>query len=70
VRGKGGKVGADFATSAVVGSPAAVVAGMWNHSRYMEAQARKQEISWPVLTGQELADISRYLQSLIRPARR
>ncbi len=67
VRGKGGKIGADFATSAVVGLPAGVLAGMWNHSRYMEAQAQKQEISWPILTGQELADISRYLQSLAKP---
>ena len=36
VRGKGGKVAADFATSNVVGSPAALIAAMWNHSRSME----------------------------------
>jgi mono/diheme cytochrome c family protein len=66
VRGKGGKIGADFAASRVVGSSAGLLAGMWNHSRYMEAQAQKQEISWPVLTGQELADISTYLVSVSR----
>jgi len=64
IRGKGGKIGADFAASRVVGSSAGVVAGMWNHSRYMEAQAQRQEISWPVLSGQELADLSAYLASV------
>ncbi len=70
IRGKGGKIGADFATSEWVRSPASLVAGMWNHGRYMEAQAQKQEIPWPVLTGQELADIARFLQSLATPRRR
>lgn len=64
VRGKGGKVGADYATSKVVTSLAGVLAGMWNHARFMEAQAQKQEIPWPVLTGQELADIATYLVSV------
>ncbi|MBI4608965.1 MAG: cytochrome c [Candidatus Rokubacteria bacterium] len=64
IRGKGGKISADFATSRLVGSPAGLLAGMWNHARFMEAQAQKQEIPWPVLTGQELADISTYLASL------
>ena len=66
VRGKGGKVGADFATSKAVGTPASVVAAMWNHSRFMEAQAQKQEIPWPLLTGQELGDIATYLSTLSR----
>src|SRR3990170_1228393 len=66
VRGKGGKVGADFATSRVVGTAAGVVAAMWNHSRFMESQARKQDISWPALTGRELGDIATYLGSLSR----
>ena len=37
---------------------------MWNHGARMEGQAQKQETSLPVLTGQELADITRYLGSL------
>ncbi|MBI1894227.1 MAG: c-type cytochrome [Candidatus Rokubacteria bacterium] len=68
VRGKGGKIGADFATSKFVASPAGLIAGMWNHSRYMEAQAQKQEIAWPLLTGQELADISAYLVTVPKAA--
>lgn len=69
VRGKGGKLAADFATSRVVGSPASLIAGMWNHAAYMEARAQKQEIAWPVLKGQELADIATYLNSLAKPGR-
>ena len=64
VRGRGGKVAADFVTSNVVGSPAAVVAAMWNHSRSMEDQASKQGVKLPTLKGQELADLVTYLRSL------
>jgi mono/diheme cytochrome c family protein len=69
VRGKGGKVAADFATSNVVGSPGSLIAGMWNHAALMEAQAQRQGVSWPVLQGGELADIAAYVNSLRpRPA--
>ncbi len=68
VRGKGGKIAADFATSQVVVAPATLIAGMWNHSILMETQTQKREIAWPVLTGQELADLSAYLGSLSKPA--
>jgi mono/diheme cytochrome c family protein len=66
VRDKGGKVAADFATSNVVGSPSALVAAMWNHSRAMEDQAQKQGIKLPTLKGQELADMSAYFRSLTK----
>jgi len=67
VGGKGGTVAADFATSTVVGSPSGVIAAMWNHGARMEGQAQKQETSLPMLTGQELADVTAYLGSLTRP---
>lgn len=66
VRGKGGTLAADFATSTVVGTPASVVAAMWNHSVYMEEKAARMKVSWPLLTGQELADLTAYLNSLGR----
>lgn len=69
VRGKGGKISADFATSEAAGSPASLIAGMWNHSRFMEAEARRREVPWPVLTGQELADIAGYLGSISKAGR-
>ena len=66
VRGKGGKLAADFAASTVVGSPASLIAGMWNHAIYMEAKAQTQNVAWPTLKGQELADLAAYLNSLSR----
>jgi mono/diheme cytochrome c family protein len=66
VRGKGGKAAADFATSNVVGSPASLVAAMWNHSRSMEDQAAKQGLKLPTLKGQELADIAAYFKSVTK----
>ena len=64
VRGKGGKVAGDFSTSGVVGSPSALIAAMWNHSREMEDRAQKQGIKLQTIKGQELADLATYLRSL------
>jgi mono/diheme cytochrome c family protein len=66
VRGKGGKLSADFASSSAVSSPSNVIAAMWNHASYMESHAQKQAVSWPILSGQELADLSSYLTSLTK----
>jgi cytochrome c2 len=66
VRGKGGRVAADFSTSKVVGSPAALVAAMWNHSRSMEDQATKQGLRLQTIKGQELADMATYFRSLTK----
>ena len=66
VRGQGGKIAADFATSNVVGSASSVVAAMWNHGGWMEDKARQQNVAWPTLTGQELADLTAYLNALGR----
>jgi mono/diheme cytochrome c family protein len=66
VNGKGTAGGVDFARSTVVGTPAALTASLWNHSRAMEAEAEKRRIALPELRGAELADISAYLASLSR----
>jgi mono/diheme cytochrome c family protein len=66
LRGQGGKISADFATSNVVGSPASVIAAMWNHSAWMEDKAQQRNVSWPILSGQELADLTAYLNTLAR----
>jgi mono/diheme cytochrome c family protein len=62
LRGRGGRV-SDLAASVAAGSPITLVTAMWNHSSHMEAQAMKQAIAWPVLNGQELADLVTYLVS-------
>ena len=67
IRGKGGKAAGDLSNSTVVGSPSSLIAAMWNHSRLMEDQAQKQGIKLPTLKGQELADLSAYLQALTKP---
>jgi hypothetical protein len=41
------------------------VASLWNHPRYIEAQRR--DVPWPLLTGQDLADIGGYLAMLPAP---
>jgi mono/diheme cytochrome c family protein len=64
VSGRGPKDGPDFAGSKASATAAGLVAAMWNHTRYIEAQ--KTEVPWPILTGQELADIGAYLASLSR----
>jgi len=61
-RGKGTKIGADLATYQAARSSGALVASLWNHPRYLEA--RRQEVPWPLLTGQELADLAAYLTTL------
>lgn len=68
VRGKGGTAAADFATSTVVGTPESVIAGMWNHSARMEAAAPAQRVTLPTLSGEDLAHITAFLNSLPKPA--
>lgn len=42
----------------------ALVADMWNHAATMQSELAKQGIEWPVLTGQNLADLLVYLRNL------
>ncbi len=41
-----------------------LVAAMWNHAATMRAEQEKQGLEWPVLTGQNLADLLVYLRNL------
>jgi mono/diheme cytochrome c family protein len=63
-KGKSETPAADFARSTVVRTAPGLVAGLWNHSRLMEHATQKSNVTWPTLTGQELADMSTYLASL------
>jgi mono/diheme cytochrome c family protein len=66
VRGTGGKLGADLAAYPALRSSPGLVASLWNHPRYLAAQ--QKEVPWPVLAGQELADIAAYLGTLPKPS--
>jgi mono/diheme cytochrome c family protein len=64
VYNKGGGVGLDFATSNVVSSQVGQLAAMWNRGRVMENEARRRGLVLPILSAQELADITRFLAGL------
>jgi cytochrome c2 len=61
---KGGSLAPDLANANVVRAQTGHMAAMWNHGRYMDNAARRQEISLPTLTARELADITRCLAGL------
>jgi mono/diheme cytochrome c family protein len=63
-RGQGGRTAADLGTYRAARSAPALVASLWNHPRYLEKERR--EVPWPILTGQELADMAAFLGSLPR----
>jgi mono/diheme cytochrome c family protein len=66
VRGQGGRTAADLATYRAARSGPALIAALWNHPRYLPKERR--EVPWPLLTGQELADMAALLGSLPRAA--
>jgi mono/diheme cytochrome c family protein len=62
--GKGGKVGPEFERMKGLDEPVTIVAAMWNHAGVMEEKMREKAVAWPVLKGQEMADLTVYLQTL------
>jgi mono/diheme cytochrome c family protein len=61
-RGEGGRTAGDLATYRAARSGSALIAALWNHPRYLQKEQR--EVPWPLLNGQELADMSAFLASL------
>lgn len=45
-------------------NPIALIEAMWNHAANMREEMAKQKISWPVLSGQDVADLLVYLRNL------
>lgn len=64
--GKGGKVGPEFEGMKGLEDPVTIVAAMWNHAGVMEEKMREKAVAWPMLKGQEMADLTVYLQALAR----
>lgn len=69
IGGKGGRAAPDFAKSRGLNEPANVVAAMWNHGAAMEKKMREEDLSWPVLKGNEMAQVVAFLQALNRRRR-
>jgi mono/diheme cytochrome c family protein len=66
VFGERGKSAGDLTRSKAVGSPAAVIAGLWNHTLVTAPAPGGKRAPWPVLTSKEMADLVALLQSLER----
>ncbi len=69
IAGRGGRLAPDFAKSRGLNEPANVIAAMWNHGTAMEQKMRAEALSWPVLKGDEMAQVVSYLQVLGRRPR-
>ncbi len=64
VGGEGGKVGPDFRTIQRYSAPLYLVQAMWNHGPDMQDLIKKGKFKYPVLTGQDIVDISSYLRQV------
>lgn len=62
--GDRGKPASDLTTSLRLGTPAGVMAALWNHSFISDPRTGREAGTWPTLTGREMADLIAYLKSL------
>lgn len=66
----GNAVGPPLSTSAAVRTPLALATAMWNHAPAMYDRTRMERVEWPRFEGEEMRDLSAYLQQLSAPGRR
>ena len=66
INGKGGSSGPDFKKVAGLDQPATIVSAMWNHASTMEQKMSKMSLQWPLLKGNEMADLVVFLQMVGR----
>jgi mono/diheme cytochrome c family protein len=64
VRGSGGTTAPDLARVQGLDSPAAVIAALWNHALTTEVETGQPEVSWPVFSTVEMADLAAFLQTV------
>ena len=62
VKGDGGKVGPDLAQIQAFASSIDAVQALWNHVPMMEEATRQRGIAWPLLQGQDMADVVDYVR--------
>lgn len=62
LNGRGGEA-SDLQEVAGMGSPAEVIAALWNHSVWMEEGAAKEPATWRKLSAEEMADLMAFLQA-------
>lgn len=66
VRGKGGKIAPAFEAMKGLDHPTTIISAMWNHASTMEQKMKQESLKWPVLKGEEMADIAAYFEVLSR----
>ncbi len=64
VDGSGGKTAVDLSQVAGLESPATVIAALWNHALLVKGEIVSEEIRWPKLSTEEMADLMAYLQGI------
>lgn len=64
VNGAGAGVGPEFSELSTIDSSLDLISRMWNHAPEMDEAVREKKRRWPAFSGQELADIYAFLQSL------
>lgn len=62
VAGSGGDKGPDFDQLQQFASPLYMVQAMWNHGPAMQEEMKNLGIKYPTLNGQDIADITSYIQ--------
>ncbi|UCC71157.1 MAG: c-type cytochrome [Gemmatimonadota bacterium] len=62
--GSGGTTAADLAWVSGLGSPAAAIASLWNHSVKMAAAPAAEERSFPTLSAEDMANLMAFLEEL------
>jgi mono/diheme cytochrome c family protein len=67
--GRGGKGPPDLASVKGLGSPAAVIAALWNHGDFMAEPAPERSLSWPQLKSDEVAHLMAFFERSTRSGR-
>lgn len=62
--GQGGKTASDLARVKGLDAPAAVISALWNHSFIMQERAERRRTPWPEMSGEEMASLVSFLQTL------
>ncbi len=62
--GSGGSSAGDLSQVVGLESPATVMAALWNHSLLVKAEEGSEEIRWPRLSTEEMADLMAFLQGI------
>jgi mono/diheme cytochrome c family protein len=64
LRGSGGMAASDLAWVNDIGSPAAVIASLWNHSVKIATMPQAWQKEWPTFDAEEMADLTAFLEEL------